>query len=81
MYYTIDRMDNRIEQSRPWSAPLLLQFRQKYIFIKLDSYENISGEVKLSVNIVFSKQEKCVEDWPEDSPELDPDFKPVRKHF
>lgn len=27
------------------------------------------------------KQERCVEDWPEDSPQLDPDFRPVRKHF
>lgn len=35
------------------------------------------------MNICFTKtpkQEKCVEDWPEDSPELNPDFKPVRKH-
>lgn len=23
-------------------------------------------------------KERCVEDWPEDSPELNPDFKPVR---
>uniref|UniRef100_UPI0037E76081 uncharacterized protein isoform X2 n=1 Tax=Semicossyphus pulcher TaxID=241346 RepID=UPI0037E76081 len=27
-------------------------------------------------NILLIGQEKCVEDWPEDSPELDPDFKP-----
>ncbi len=26
-------------------------------------------------------QEKCVEDWPEDSPQLNPDFRPVRRHF
>lgn len=33
-----------------------------------------------SVNMLFSifpLQEKCVEDWPEDSPELSPNFKPV----
>ncbi|XP_036967983.1 uncharacterized protein si:cabz01007807.1 isoform X3 [Acanthopagrus latus] len=27
-------------------------------------------------DILLLGQEKCVEDWPEDSPELDPDFKP-----
>ncbi|XP_057710894.1 uncharacterized protein si:cabz01007807.1 isoform X2 [Corythoichthys intestinalis] len=27
-------------------------------------------------DIVLIGQEKCVEDWPEDSPQLDPDFKP-----
>lgn len=62
-------------------STLTVAVQAEIYFFKLDSYENISGEVKLSVNIVFSKQEKCVEDWPEDSPELDPDFKPVRKHF
>ncbi|XP_029931907.1 uncharacterized protein LOC115376466 isoform X3 [Myripristis murdjan] len=30
-------------------------------------------------DILLIGQEKCVEDWPEDSPQLDPDFKPSGK--
>ncbi|XP_023138272.2 uncharacterized protein si:cabz01007807.1 isoform X3 [Amphiprion ocellaris] len=30
-------------------------------------------------NILLIGQERCVEDWPEDSPELNPDFKPSGK--
>ncbi|KAK0153165.1 hypothetical protein N1851_005136 [Merluccius polli] len=30
------------------------------------------------VEILLTGQEKCVEDWPEDSPQLDPNFKPTR---
>lgn len=32
----------------------------------------------LMLNICAVFQEKCVEDWPEDSPELNPEWKPVR---
>lgn len=34
-------------------------------------------EIKLYTSF---KQEKCVEDWPEDSPELSVDYKPVRNY-
>lgn len=43
----------------------------------LDYCENILGNTCL---LYWNpKQEKCVEDWPEDSPQLNPDFRPVRK--
>ncbi|KAM7377105.1 hypothetical protein PAMA_013741 [Pampus argenteus] len=29
-------------------------------------------------DILLTGQERCVEDWPEDSPELNPDFKPLK---
>lgn len=39
-----------------------------------------AGNIKICfINIL--KQERCVEDWPDDSPQLDPNFKPVRTHF
>ncbi|TNN72634.1 hypothetical protein EYF80_017083 [Liparis tanakae] len=30
-------------------------------------------------NVLLTGQERCVEDWPDDSPQLDPDFKPSGK--
>nr|XP_046185756.1 uncharacterized protein si:cabz01007807.1 isoform X1 [Oncorhynchus gorbuscha] len=37
------------------------------------------NEVEVFENILLTGQERCVEDWPENSPELNPDWKPSGK--
>nr|XP_029522388.1 uncharacterized protein LOC115133368 isoform X2 [Oncorhynchus nerka] len=37
------------------------------------------NEVEVFENIILTGQERCVEDWPENSPELNPDWKPSGK--
>ncbi|XP_041738685.2 uncharacterized protein si:cabz01007807.1 isoform X2 [Coregonus clupeaformis] len=37
------------------------------------------SEEEVFENILLTGQERCVEDWPEDSPELNPDWKPSGK--
>ncbi|KAM4611619.1 uncharacterized protein ACJ7VT_012293 [Polymixia lowei] len=44
---------------------------------QVDRQEEVESDV--FENILLIGQERCVEDWPEDSPQLDPDFKPSGK--
>ncbi|XP_068584249.1 uncharacterized protein [Cebidichthys violaceus] len=45
---------------------------------KTPEYKSMDAENSdLFENVLLTGQERCVEDWPEDSPELNPDFKPT----
>ncbi|XP_061921827.1 uncharacterized protein LOC133662134 isoform X4 [Entelurus aequoreus] len=52
------------------------------IHLKTDADDNKAAESDdhpVFEDIFLMGQERCVEDWPEDSPQLDPDFKPSGK--
>ncbi|XP_024229203.1 uncharacterized protein si:cabz01007807.1 isoform X7 [Oncorhynchus tshawytscha] len=46
---------------------------------KNTAQDNKLDEVEVFENILLTGQERCVEDWPENSPELNPDWKPSGK--
>ncbi|XP_021433463.2 uncharacterized protein si:cabz01007807.1 isoform X1 [Oncorhynchus mykiss] len=46
---------------------------------KNTAQDNKLEEVEVFENILLTGQERCVEDWPENSPELNPDWKPSGK--
>lgn len=73
----------RMDKPTTFTTLLLRQTEYTNRYVEL-SWKHSRKLKTISVNTCFTKnrkQEKCVEDWPEDSPELDPDFKPVRKSF
>ncbi|XP_061770639.1 uncharacterized protein LOC133561290 [Nerophis ophidion] len=52
------------------------------IHLKTDAEDHKAADMEdypVFEDILLMGQERCVEDWPEDSPQLDPDFKPSGK--